>query len=286
MPKRNNGVINMQNNDDWCFGWCVLGSLHPVKVHPERNPHRIYAKYINELNMEDIPIPVPVSTPVYQKFEENNPEISLCVYEWSNQNKCLEFRYLSERRSAEFKQVNLLVISEADDLENPRTHYCIIKDLHRLVYNHSKHKERKYLCRFCLKVISTEKGFNEHISNTKKCLGVNNAPQIPKVPTLEKSIKAFSNHKCMQPNPYRIIWDLECLTTKLTPEEDAQLTRTERIQKHIPCGYSYAVIRMDSSHNYEITSFDLYRGPDALPRFVDKLEEELEEIQANLMEPA
>ena len=118
MPKRNNGVINMQNNDDWCFGWCVLGSLHPVKVHPERNPHRIYAKYIEELNMEDIPIPVPVSTPVYQKFEENNPEISLCVYEWSNQNKCLEFRYLSERRSAEFKQVNLLVISEADDLEN------------------------------------------------------------------------------------------------------------------------------------------------------------------------
>jgi len=97
MPKRNNGVINMQNNDDWCFGWCVLGSLHPVKVHPERNPHRIYAKYIEELNMEDIPIPVPVSTPVYQKFEENNPEISLCVYEWSNQNKCLEFRYLSDK---------------------------------------------------------------------------------------------------------------------------------------------------------------------------------------------
>ena len=43
---------------------------------------------------------------------------------------------------------------------------------------------------------------------------------------------------------------------------------------------------MDSSYNYEITSFDLYRGPDALLKFVDKLEEELEEIQANLAEPA
>ncbi|CAG8609455.1 10060_t:CDS:2 [Cetraspora pellucida] len=149
-------------------------------VHPERNLHRIYAKYINELNMEDIPISVLVSTPVYQKFEKNNLEISLC-------------------------QINLLVISEADDLENTQTHYCIIKDLHRLVYNHSKHKKRKYLYHFYLCVYSTEKGFNEHRANPKKCLGVNNTPQIPKVPTLEKSIKAFNNYKCMQPNQYRII---------------------------------------------------------------------------------
>ncbi|RHZ82159.1 hypothetical protein Glove_113g5 [Diversispora epigaea] len=39
---------------------------------------------------------------------------------------------------------------------------------------------------------------------------------------------------------------------------------------------------MDSSYNYEIISHDLYRKPDVLQKFVDKLEEELEEIQANL----
>src|SRR3954454_1208475 len=44
MPKRNNGIINMQNNDEWCFGWCVLGALHPVKDHPERNPHQIHSE--------------------------------------------------------------------------------------------------------------------------------------------------------------------------------------------------------------------------------------------------
>ncbi|CAJ0763170.1 11848_t:CDS:2 [Entrophospora sp. SA101] len=114
MPKCNNGVINIKT--------MMNGALD---VHPERNP-----------NMEGIPIPVPVSTPVYQKFEENNPKISLCVYKWSNENKCLEFNYISERRSSEFKEVNLLVISESDEIENPRSHYCIIKDLHRLVYNH------------------------------------------------------------------------------------------------------------------------------------------------------
>ncbi|CAJ0924949.1 14384_t:CDS:2, partial [Entrophospora sp. SA101] len=177
--------------------------------------------------MEGIPVPVPVSTPIYQKFEENNPEVSLCVYKWSNENKRLEFQYI-------YKEVNLLVISEPDEIENPRSHYCIIKDIHRLVYNHSKHKERKYLCQYCL----------------HECSGINGAPQEPKVPKLEKSTKAFYNHKCM-PNPYRIFWDLECLTTKLTPEEKAQLTR-----------------------------------PDALEKFVDKLEIELAEIQTDLSTPA
>jgi len=168
LPKRNNGIINIQNNDDWCFGWCVLGALHPVKVHPERNPHRLYGDFMEELNMDDIPIPVPVSTPVYKKFEEYNPEISICVYEWHNQNKCLDFRYVSERRGDEYKQVNLLVITEDD-----RSHYCIIKDLHKLVYNHSKHKGRKYICRYCLHVYSSEIRYNEHLP---KCKGLNNAP--------------------------------------------------------------------------------------------------------------
>src|SRR3989337_632077 len=278
LPKRNNGIINIQNDDDWCFGWCVLGALHPVKVHPERNPHRLYGGFMGELNMEDIPIPVPVSTPVYKKFEENNPEISLCVYEWHNQNKCLEFRYVSERRGEEYKQVNLLVITEEE-----RSHYCIIKDLHKLVYNHSKHKGRKYLCRYCLHVYSTEKRFKEHLP---KCRGLNEAPQRSKVSGKDDNEKYFYNYKCMQPNPYRIIWDLEMLTEKLTPEEKTKLTHTERLQMHKPCGYCYVVIHMDSSYNYEIISHDLYRGPDALERFVLQIEEELLAIQAYLSAPA
>ncbi|CAG8854896.1 845_t:CDS:1, partial [Gigaspora margarita] len=96
----------------------------------------------------------------------------------------------------------------------------------------------------------------------------------------------FNNHKCMQPNPYRIFWDLECLTEKLTPEENTQLTHTEKIQRHKPCGYCYVVICMDSSLNYEIVSHDLYRGSDALERFVIKIEKELLSIQEDLSVPA
>ncbi|CAG8536612.1 4994_t:CDS:2 [Acaulospora morrowiae] len=104
--------------------YCPIGPTAHIPL-PETLPKR-NNDFIEELNMDNIPIPVPVSTSVYQKFEENNPEISLCVYEWNNQNKCLEFRYMTERRGDEYKQVNLLVITE----EN-RSHYCIIKDLHK-----------------------------------------------------------------------------------------------------------------------------------------------------------
>ena len=81
IPKRNNRIINIQNNDNWYFGWCVLETLHPVKVHSERNPYWLYRNFVKKLNMEDISIPVPVSTPVYKKFEKNNPKISLYIYE-------------------------------------------------------------------------------------------------------------------------------------------------------------------------------------------------------------
>ncbi|PKB94293.1 hypothetical protein RhiirA5_439130 [Rhizophagus irregularis] len=85
-------------------------ALHPVKVHLKRNPHQLYGDFMKELNIDDIPIPVPDSTPVYKKFEKNNLKISLCVYEWHNQNKCLDFHYISKRRgqikNSKFTKVN------------------------------------------------------------------------------------------------------------------------------------------------------------------------------------
>ncbi|CAG8827855.1 21153_t:CDS:1, partial [Gigaspora margarita] len=81
IPKHNNGIINIQNNDNWCFGRCILGVLYLVKVYSERNPHRLYRAFIEELNIDNTPILVLDSTLVYQKFKKNNPEISLYVYE-------------------------------------------------------------------------------------------------------------------------------------------------------------------------------------------------------------
>ena len=87
-------------------------------------------------------------------------------------------------------------------MEEERSHYCIIKDLHKLIYNHSKHKGQKYLYRYCLHVYSVKKGYKEYLL---KCKGLNNAPQWSQMSVKNRSVKAFYNHKCMQLNPYQII---------------------------------------------------------------------------------
>ncbi|CAG8496309.1 16385_t:CDS:2, partial [Racocetra fulgida] len=93
-------------------------ALHPVKIYLERNPHRLYRGFVEKLNMEDIPILVSVSTQVYKKFEENNPEISLCIYEWHNQNEFLEFRYISERRRDEYKQPSPEILQQFEEAKH------------------------------------------------------------------------------------------------------------------------------------------------------------------------
>ncbi|CAG8853222.1 13856_t:CDS:2, partial [Gigaspora margarita] len=85
LPKCNNRIINIQNNNDG-----VLDS------------------FVEELNIDDIPISVPVLTPVYKKFEANNPEIRLCIYKWYNQNKCFDFSLCFRKKGKEYKQVILL----------------------------------------------------------------------------------------------------------------------------------------------------------------------------------
>ncbi|CAG8805939.1 2877_t:CDS:2, partial [Gigaspora margarita] len=123
------------------------------------------------------------------------------------------------------------------------------------------------------------KGLKKHIP---KCKDLNNASQQLQMPEKNRSIKAFYNHKCMQPNPYHIIWNFKMLTEKIIPEEKMKLTHTERMQKHKLYGYCYMVIHMDSLLNYEIMNYNLYRGLDALKKFVDRIKEELINIQADL----
>lgn len=43
------GIINIQNQDDKCFLWCILAALHPVNHNAHRVQH--YLSFQNELNM-------------------------------------------------------------------------------------------------------------------------------------------------------------------------------------------------------------------------------------------
>ncbi|GBB83668.1 hypothetical protein RclHR1_10370005 [Rhizophagus clarus] len=55
---------------------------------------------------------------------------------------------------------------------------------------------------------------------------------------------------------------------------------------HKPYEYYVVVVRIDSSLNYEIVSHNLYRESDVLEKFVERIEEELLNIQVDLSAPA
>ena len=51
IPLRSNAILNIQNNDRYCFIWSILASLHPCEnTHPSRVNN--YLQYFNELNIQ------------------------------------------------------------------------------------------------------------------------------------------------------------------------------------------------------------------------------------------
>ena len=60
-------IINMKNNDDKCFLWCVLRALNPCEKNPQRIDKKIKEKE-NTLNMDGIEYPVSLND--INKFEK------------------------------------------------------------------------------------------------------------------------------------------------------------------------------------------------------------------------
>jgi len=69
-------IINMQNEDDQCFKWCVTRALNPVKDHAERITKPL-KEQSEKLCWKDIKFPVNLRD--IDKFERNNATISINV---------------------------------------------------------------------------------------------------------------------------------------------------------------------------------------------------------------
>ena len=72
-------IINPKNKDNKCFLWCVLRTLNPREKDSERIDKKLKEKE-NTLNMEGIEYPVSLKD--IDKFERQNPSISITVFEY------------------------------------------------------------------------------------------------------------------------------------------------------------------------------------------------------------
>ena len=77
-------ITNPKNEDNKCFLWCVLRALNPRKKDSERIDKKLKEKE-NTLNMEGIEYAVSLKD--IDKFEKQNPSISITVFEY-DKKKC------------------------------------------------------------------------------------------------------------------------------------------------------------------------------------------------------
>ena len=223
-------IINMQNEDEECFKWSITRALNSKEIPTleelrqlakERgfkryselnkaklleqleikvvlNPQRIDKKLqeqAKELNWNGINFPA--SWKDIDKFEKNNPTISVNVYGYDNGIGVYPLRisdYIKQRET----HVNLLLISNGE-----RQHYCWIKNMSSLLYGQTSqhHGERRY-CLRCLNGVASAKSLAIHEAYCEK------HPIARRVlPEPEKAILQFNHLNYSMRVPY-IVKDL------------------------------------------------------------------------------
>ena len=153
--KNRKACINIQNNDQKCFLWCVLAALHPTEDNSNRASK--YMEFDNEININGIKYPVKVKD--ITKFEKENLIISINVFGFEN-GDIFPLRITNEVKQ---NHVNLLLISNEEN-----SHYVLVKNLSRLLTSQLCSVEhRKFYCNYCLHGFIREDLLNDHVGHCK-----------------------------------------------------------------------------------------------------------------------
>ena len=159
-------IINMKNDDDKCFLWCVLRALNLKDKNNERIDGDLKSK-IDTLNMGDIKYPVNLKD--INKFECLNSSIAISVFAYSEKDKVYPLK-ISDH-SNRLHKMKLLLIKEEE-----KTHYCLIKNISKLVSSQiSKRHGAIFICERCMNHFLTEKSLKAHEEhcNTNECIKIN-----------------------------------------------------------------------------------------------------------------
>ena len=222
-------LVTVKNKNDHCFWWTLRSILFPARDHVDRP-----SKYPTDdgLIRERIDSPTPISQ--IPRAERQN-DLAINVFGW---DKWAVVVHHISKQPEDMPRRNMLLIEKAG-----KTHYTRIKDLNRLLYDRSKHKERKHFCERCLHGYTREVLLEAH---KPECRGIGQTAVRVEMPEEGKNKPAFQNHHKHLPAPYIIYADFEALTTKVEgPELDPTKSNTQRTQHYEACSYSYIVVRCD-----------------------------------------
>ena len=211
--------------------------------------------------MEGIEYPVAVKD--IPKFEKQNPNICVNVFGYDTTFYPLYISKLQEGRHL----VNLLLI---DDEEEGKSHYCLIRDLNKMLSSASyKCKNRRYFCTYCLHGFTREDLLVKHQPACQS-----HGLQAVHLPSEKERWMKFKNFGKSLKALFAIYADFECI---LEPVQEGGGKKN----KHTPCGYSYLVVSAVDEYE-EQPEVVTYSGEDVMEHFFDDMISETEHLLERL----
>ena len=226
LPKslQRQGLINIKNEDNYCFIWSYIRYLNPL----DKNPNRINKKDKELFNniyqkLQYFEFPLKINKNNIRKIE-NILEINICILSADENSNVLPM-FSSENNHKD--DLNLFYYKD---------HICLIKDLNKYLYRNNRNKNKTYFCSRCLNSFISEENLNNH---KNLCLKYNKKSEKLILPK-EKSILKFEKIEDMIKTPFTIYYDIETYNHHLKKTKQfkkIQSTTHEKLLKPYLIGY-------------------------------------------------
>ena len=204
--KNNKSIINIKNDDQFCFLWCILAHLFPVEDHKNRTSN--YSMHTNKLILNGLEFPMKIKD--IPKFENLN-NLNVNVFELTK----TVLTPIHINTNYDQPQIDLLLY---------QNHYCLVTKLHCLI---NKDSHMKWVCRRCLTAFSSEDILSQHIDRCQK-------QQPTNITFSWKDHLKFEDYHMKVPIPIRVYADFECINQ---PTDDPKV-----LFKQIPIAVGFYII--------------------------------------------
>ena len=235
-PLRSNAILNIENNDKYCFLWSILASLHPCSNnHPNRVSN--YKQYFDQLNIQGLDFSRRFKRSDVHKFNEIN-NLSVNIF---------ELNFYQDRNQWKHKLI-LIEISKNNsdgviDLAIYKNHYALFKKVDVFLRDHNKN----YVCRRCFRSYTSENMLMKHKPKCEK-------NDITTIKTSNESHLHWKKRFHENPLYFRIYADFEADNEK---HNSVIGNKTTNIYKQNPVLNGYHIL----SELEDVLKSDFYKSP-------------------------
>ena len=190
IPLRSAAILNIENDDKYCFLWSILAHLHPCE-NSHSNRVSNYREYFGELKTDGLEFPFKTSD--VSKFEKMN-NLAINIFELQFYQEGIKWKH--KLIPIEVSENNSETVI---DLVIYKNHYALIKKLHVFLGS----KNAKFVCRRCLTCFTNE---NVLVKHTERC----KQQDITAIRVSKDSHLMWKKHFHKIPLYFRIYGDFEC----------------------------------------------------------------------------